>query len=1027
MILPLNNFVGNSEGENEVWEKFSDYLPSDYISFHNYHLGLKQADVILLVPKRGVLIIEIKGFYPKNIIDVPDRTIIRVKNQPACPSPFEQAIKYRNIFINDFLTVNDIDSIYVTCAVCYPFVSKSEYESIGLNKISHKKLTMTFEDLENKDMLLKKIDDIFDHTYQQVAMPNLIKYGFNEELVEKVGNIISPSFRNTTTVHEETDDFIELSKRDNYSHFIYAKDNMSEEKINEIINEWIKGTKIYFYTNNSELLNKLCDGIKNTLKHKELTDRMAFSFKNNATFLFSVDIAPTLNNSFEIINGEEYENYIEQFASLHNSCNFNKDQYEIEHAPLENIMIKAGAGTGKTFSMVSRINYLVWKKDYDAGDMKNAIAMITFTNESANAMKEKLSENFLNYYLLTRSIEYLDFVESVEDINISTIHSISKKILQKYSAKLGLGKDFSVVTGDYKRKQILQNKLNKFIEGNPDFDKKIDLSMFHLAQRLNSFLDKLDNKNVDIVSDFNELNFGKATNHEFNQLITVIRDTQQEMNEYCQTQNCVSLGSLIRKLKELKKILSTKNTMLSDKIDFLFVDEFQDTDDIQIELIKSFKELFSFKLFVVGDIKQCIYRFRGAEVKAFDTLLKGLKEPIKTISLNKNYRTDTLLLQNLNEMFSRWNSDNNIEYSGDDILKGTKLYCEKPEFYNLTIPDEASFEGIFIKSLTRLKEQLNNPSDKIAILVRYNWQIAKIREICEKNKINIETEIGGELFRIDPTIDLYKLILALKNNRSSKYLYNLYTTSFINEDMPKVELWSKNEEEIVEYFYSNLPTKLSKWNEYIERLRSEPILKVLRDIVEFTKPWNIFSSKIGSIGDDIDRCESYYIRNLDQLFEKLISASNIDYLTINKLSDYLEIMILTRREEEARESYDLEKSSAQIICTTVHKSKGLEFDTLLLPYCDFDISCKKPQGDVDLIYSNNEIGYRVIGSTYSVYYKNDLYEKFEKDELVDRKHEETRILYVALTRAVRRIVVFSKAKKTNAKKSDSWADMIKEV
>ena len=75
----------------------------------------------------------------------------------------------------------------------------------------------------------------------------------------------------------------------------------------------------------------------------------------------------------------------------------------------------------------------------------------------------------------------------------------------------------------------------------------------------------------------------------------------------------------------------------------------------------------------------------------------------------------------------------------------------------------------------RAKESLKD-KEKIAILVRYNYQIAEIKEICDKHGINVETEIGGELFRIDPTIDLFKLVLALKYNQSPKYLYNLYTT-----------------------------------------------------------------------------------------------------------------------------------------------------------------------------------------------------------------------------------------------------------
>lgn len=1024
----MNNFAGNSAGEDLVWKKFNDFLPQNFVSFHNYYLGLKQADIILLAPNRGILIIEIKGFFGKNIIDVPDRTLIRLKNQPPQPSPFEQAIKYRNMLLSDFLAPNGIESVYVACAVCYPYIDKNEYKDKGLDKVSHERLTITSEDIENKDALLCKIDDIFDLAYGEISVPTLVKYGFDDELVDRVGNIISPNYKNEQVKIHENIEIVIHEKRIIYSRLIYITDEYIDDVfIENVISDWVSGTKIYLYTDKESILSRFHNALNSAVLKLEIDNRDSFSVKNCNTFLFTAGLASTLDKEFEIVNGESADKFTVELEKLHNNSNFNKDQYKIEHAPMEDLIVKAGAGTGKTYSIVSRINYLIWKNDYDAADLKRAVAMITFTNESADAMKEKLSDNFLNYYLLTKDIAYLDLIECVEGMNICTIHSMSRKILKKYASHLGLGKDFSIITGNFKRSQILHKELNSFVDNNHEFVNNIEISMFHLGERLISFLEKLDNKNVDIVSDKDVLNFGKATNSDFNDLIDVMVKTQSEMNIYCQKNNSVSLGDLIKKLKSLHKKLSENDILPNEKIDFLFVDEFQDTDDVQIELMKVFKDIFGYKFFVVGDIKQCIYRFRGAEVKAFDTLSKGTSSEMLTISLNKNYRTDINLMNTLNDIFIKWHKNDDIQYNGDDILKGTKSYCDSAEMHSIAINSEQMFEKKLIASINRLLTKLSSETDKIAILVRYNWQIAEIRNICENNKINIETEIGGELFKIDPTIDLFKLIMALKFNKSSKHLYNLYTTSYVLDDMPKIDIWNNDDTEIVNYFYEHLPAKFSKWNEYILRLRTEPVLSVIRDIVDDVKPWEYFAKKIGAIDEDIDRSESYYIRNLDQLFEKLISASNTDYLTINKLSDYLEIMILTRREEEARASYDIEKSKSKVICTTVHKSKGLEFDTIILPYCDFDVSCASAKGDVDLIYSGNEVGYRVKGNNYKIVFENDLYKKFQKDEVIDRRHEEARILYVALTRAIKRIIWFSNDIPGSKKNKDCWGSMIKEV
>lgn len=1033
MILPEEGFIGNSKAEEYIWNRFNELLPSSYVSFHNYYLGLKQPDIMLLVPNKGVLIIEIKGFLAKNIIDVPSRAILRVKNQPPITSPLDQAMKYRNIFINEYLIKNYIDSVYVVPSVCYPYISKMEYNLKGLNKISDERITIMNEDLNDSKSIIDKIDTIFELAYDSISIPSLKKFDFDNELLEKVGNIISNGFRNNTETNNTLDKLKLIEdnqeiKREFYSQLVYHKSSsdFSEEKKFKIINNWLSGTKIYLFSDDKNVIDSVVQSIKEKIDHLNLSEVDDFKLLGNNSFNFISDCTISLDKNFEIFDGNSHTEYLDDLEILHNNSAFNKDQYFIEHAPIDDLIIKAGAGTGKTFSIISRINYLIWTKQYTPEEFKKAIAMITFTNESADVMKEKLSNNFINYYLLTKNIDFLKYIESVEDMNISTIHSLSKKIIKKYSSYIGLGQKFKIVTGNYKRRQFLQRNMDDFFEKNNNALEDIDISIFHLTERLQSFLEKLDNKNIDIVEENDSLNFGISNKKDFHKLLNVMIATQYDINSYLKSNNSIALGELIKKMRVIYKTISKTQLTSNSKVDFLFVDEFQDTDDVQIELMTSFKKIFGFNFFVVGDVKQCIYRFRGAEVKAFDTLINNNDNFINTISLNKNYRTDTLLLNKLNNIFSKWDEKNNIEYSGDDVLKGTKKYCSKDIFYKITYDSAEVMEEKLITTLKKIDENYLDKNGKIAILVRYNWQVSKIREICEKHKISIDTDIGGELFKIDPTMDLFKLVSALKFNRTAQYILNLYSTSFVSEIMPKSFIYDLDKEEVIDYFYENLPSKLLKWESYIERLRTEPILKLLRDIVDDVKPWEVYAKKIALDEQERDKCESYYIKNLDYLFEKLILASNTEYLTINKISEYLEIMILTKREEEARASYDIENSSKKVICTTVHKSKGLEFDSVILPYCSFDISGSQVKGDVDIIYSGKNVGYRILGNEYSSIFENDLYKQLQEDEVIDRRKEEARILYVALTRAIKRIVYFTSNEKDKKKYKITWESLIEE-
>ena len=85
-----------------------------------------------------------------------------------------------------------------------------------------------------------------------------------------------------------------------------------------------------------------------------------------------------------------------------NHSNFNFQQYCVEHAsPEKNTLVEAGAGTGKTYSMVSRVAYLCNKRRNNISCIEDELAMVTFTNDAAINMKKRLKQMFVNYYILT--------------------------------------------------------------------------------------------------------------------------------------------------------------------------------------------------------------------------------------------------------------------------------------------------------------------------------------------------------------------------------------------------------------------------------------------------------------------------------------------------------------------------------------------------------------------------------------------------------------------------------------------------
>ena len=127
--------------------------------------------------------------------------------------------------------------------------------------------------------------------------------------------------------------------------------------------------------------------------------------------------------------------------------------------------------------------------------------------------------------------------------------------------------------------------------------------------------------------------------------------------------------------------------------------------------------------------------------------------------------------------------------------------------------------------------------------------------------------------------------------------------------------------------------------------------------------------------------------------------SRIDTLTITQISKYLEINILTRQKELAR-TPDMDEEGIHIVCTTVHKSKGLEYGTVVLPYTAEDISNIR-RVKLDANYSKSKLSYTVLFENKIRERNSNYNEDVEKAELIA---EESRILYVALTRAIRNCV-----------------------
>lgn len=1034
MALMMDNKPTEYRGEALVWEKLSSLLPNDVVVYnHREVVDDREFDFALLIKNVGIMVIEVKGWQAQYIFDVksPDEIIIEGESK-VYGSPEKQARGYRFDWLN-FLNDQFGISPVVLSMVCYPFISEKEYRDVRLDVVSSKDFTIFSDDLSSASKLGQKISNAF------VKKKPLNSTSFDEGAMAVVRQYFEPSYK------AKDEQITEVA--DAYSILKIFNGNLSESETEDLVNSYFSGTKVITFVKKKDdltmIASKIADGFR---------ERGIISDKGDIRLAEADEVQPEFlcnDNSFRIFNFEIYIHnldldadevivvegqYTEQqetvLEGVANSTNWNFDQFKVEHAKgNKNILVQAGAGTGKTYSMVSRIAYLCLSRSHFVNNLVDEIAMVTFTNEAADNMKVRLKRYFMNCYILTKNKKILHEIEAVDLMQISTIHKFAKAVLQSTAMEYGLGAEFAISSSEYAKEQVYEKYLNDFLvrrqKEEANFAQQLRMSVHKFRKLLMHFSQQLYNKSYGI-KELKAENLGTFEEWPFfNEVIMeVIIPAEKEYEEQISSKNKVDLKESMLLLNDAVNGAFREKCGLRYK--YLFIDEFQDTDDVQIDsFLKLQNVIKNVKLFVVGDLKQSIYRFRGATISAFD-LIRTDESQWEEFSLTINYRTDKRLLDKFDGIFSKMGSRGYLPFlQGRDSLNSsidtflpahdliTKLEYEGDEQRMDALFAEIERQKDIIKYLST-HHKLTSKDMMIAILVRDNWQIHDILEEAKVRGEFIETQVGGDLYQLTPALDLYKLVLALLNPRDPVCLFNLIDSNYIGIDLDiqglhgldrEVQI-SKLIEVLNEYFIGKLNRN---WEQIISDTKIQPILMLLRNIYEGCQPWFRYS--------DNENEQKFYKANYELVLEKIIKTYSVDYLTLNVIEHCMHINIMTKQEELAR-NVENETDDIRVICTTVHKAKGLEYGCVIMPYMGMDIASMK-KADLDVYVENDKLAYGIrIGDEPNKKY-NSNYDISQ--EQTERVNEESRVLYVALTRAIRNVVWMKDVK---SKSKISWQNLM---
>ena len=396
-----------------------------------------------------------------------------------------------------------------------------------------------------------------------------------------------------------------------------------------------------------------------------------------------------------------------------NELELNPKQIEAVKSIDGPVLVVAGAGSGKTKVLTTRVSYLI----NDVGIDDNLILAITFTNAACVEMRNRIISQ-LNRYTST---------------NILTYHALCLKILRSDIDKLGGNNNFRII--DEEERISIINQIYKDWKLRDDFAKRCKPKL------MLDFIDEYQAYNAKYAKDLwslgtnllDSVNNMVKHHYLFSIDIKYIEGIYKEYQKQKQKNNWLDFNDLIYSVYKLFHNLPDISKKWSKKFNYILVDEFQDTDEFQFDILCKLVNDHQ-NIFAVGDPDQTIYEWRGAYSDIFNVYLKTFKNT-KTIILDTNYRSTQSILNVANSLIKH----NHIRI--DKTLITANGIGNKPIYY---CGDSQHEEGSFIANkINELHDEYHVAYKDIAILYRSNY-LSKFIEVALINT-NIPYYIYGEV------------------------------------------------------------------------------------------------------------------------------------------------------------------------------------------------------------------------------------------------------------------------------------------
>ena len=652
----------------------------------------------------------------------------------------------------------------------------------------------------------------------------------------------------------------------------------------------------------------------------------------------------------------------------------NKSQKEAVENIEGPLMVLAGPGTGKTEVLATRIGQILTETDMQASN----ILCLTFSNAGVQSMEKRLSS------LLG---------QTGDEIEVHTYHSFANKILSQKEGEHKLSEN-GLLT-DVQRFMIFEKLFanpdiaGKYFDLKPANKLRLDslsrlFSLFkqegitsqslqatslHTINNVLPFIEEYLKKDGDLNAE------GRKIHQQIVEFTEAVAPMYDAYLNFLKERNKYEFDDM---LQEAVNILNENESLLfhyREKYQYILVDEFQDTNRKQLNLLEVLvKDVEQPNLFIVGDDDQCVYKFQGANTENFNWIQQVIPD-MKVILLDTNYRSSEAILKSSFAVINKNEERHALKLAPLKSGAAFDVATNIPVVKSFVNEDQEAF-GI----ATEINNMIHNEDyDKnIAVLFRKNKDAATIKKWLNYYKIHfvlnqsnenlLNTNFGKRIYYILQFIRLYE-----RNNDSAAMYYSkLMMESGFTESLLHTFLLYKKESSRDVNFLQWILSKETNADYVIVRAHLQSLLQ-LHSLADATISTDFKESLIAIVSNGLET-------------DKNISASWEGFLSEFEITDKFKTprtlanLILYYKLNQLY--IPLEKSNANkngVILSTIHASKGLEYDTVFVKGC-------QNKNWEDTGNSRNGIS---VPKLLNQFIKQD------SDETEDIR----RVFYVALTRA----------------------------